>query len=467
MNTKVICSRCKSEIKRIVETCQICLKDFHPSCTKEHKILNRDGKSVICEGNCELFNRTIIGNKTYRRSRKWDDPHDQEELEEEKTMTNRNKSNNNNDNNAKTKKNEMKCDDLSKVIDDYMEKINDKIDKMHLENIKELKHHVKTCVSQELLTMEGSLKDVIKKEIENVKEAFISELQKISKIIQSSSTVISTKGNNYRNQGNQDMSTNMEPKKSLERVVVIPTQKQESAITMSQLTNRVDIIGLGIGVNKMKTGIDGKIILEVEEEREKAILAKEIQEKLGDKYKVNVSNKKNPKVKIVGLEDSIVNSNGEIFINNLIKQNHIILNNSNKDDVKLLKLFKNNKGIGTAILEVKPELHKKILTNTHVKIGWKNCKAFDYINAVRCFKCWGFNHFANKCTKGTTCRICAGNHKEAECQSLVKKCVNCVEWAKKHNLKDWQIDHVATDRHCECYKKILLHEQTKITVNKQ
>lgn len=46
------CFRCKKTISRIVESCKLCLKDFHPKCADSncHKIYNSKNQLVRCTG---------------------------------------------------------------------------------------------------------------------------------------------------------------------------------------------------------------------------------------------------------------------------------------------------------------------------------------------------------------------------------------------------------------------------------
>ncbi|CAD6232630.1 GSCOCG00009246001-RA-CDS, partial [Cotesia congregata] len=44
---------------------------------------------------------------------------------------------------------------------------------------------------------------------------------------------------------------------------------------------------------------------------------------------------------------------------------------------------------------------------------------------IRCFKCWGINHIANRCKNEEKCRKCANNHHENACSSTTTNCVNC------------------------------------------
>ncbi|CAD6229613.1 GSCOCG00012116001-RA-CDS, partial [Cotesia congregata] len=93
-----------------------------------------------------------------------------------------------------------------------------------------------------------------------------------------------------------------------------------------------------------------------------------------------------------------------------------------------------------------------------VRWGWNKYKAYNYVNVIRCYKCWGFDHIANKCVKEQTCRLCAGNHHETSCECNLKKCVNCIEFVNTNGIENVDINHVATDKKCDYDIEILVNE---------
>lgn len=122
--------------------------------------------------------------------------------------------------------------------------------------------------------------------------------------------------------------------------------------------------------------------------------------------------------------------------------------------MKIIKIINVRNQVTTMILEVDQYTHKVLVEKQRMKIGWKNCRVYDYVSVVRCYKCWGYSHFATECKNETTCKKCAGNHQYNECQNSIKKCVNCSKSAKKLNLSI-ACDHEATDIECESYKRMV------------
>lgn len=69
------------------------------------------------------------------------------------------------------------------------------------------------------------------------------------------------------------------------------------------------------------------------------------------------------------------------------------------------------------LMEVDPYTHKGLIEKGKLLVGWKVCRIYDYIGILRCFNCYGFNHFARDCRNERSCRKCAGNHIEKDCKS--------------------------------------------------
>lgn len=61
MDTKgVKCMQCRKDIKAVIHECKYCLKSFHPSCAKIHKVINSKDQMVPCKGQIEII---IISNE--------------------------------------------------------------------------------------------------------------------------------------------------------------------------------------------------------------------------------------------------------------------------------------------------------------------------------------------------------------------------------------------------------------------
>ncbi|XP_017476436.1 PREDICTED: uncharacterized protein LOC108366523 isoform X2 [Rhagoletis zephyria] len=89
--------------------------------------------------------------------------------------------------------------------------------------------------------------------------------------------------------------------------------------------------------------------------------------------------------------------------------------------VKVFKQRRNNSSVCTfsAIIEIEHEKYLEVLKREKINIGWDQCGVYDGLNVKRCFKCLGYNHNANTCTKKLRCGLCLGEHKSDECSTQV------------------------------------------------
>ena len=164
---------------------------------------------------------------------------------------------------------------------------------------------------------------------------------------------------------------------------------------------------------------------------------------------------RNPKIKIVGLAQNL---DVEDLKECLIKQNAEL-----KDITGIFKLVTCKKMIKKylAIIEVDPNTFSKFMALKTVFIQWSECALYEHVNTLRCFKCGGFNHMAEKCKENHPKCLNCGNddHSEKECEQE-PICINCVKVNKKLNLQ-LNIEHSRFDCNCEVYKR-----QVEINKNK-
>lgn len=492
---KYTCARCKKPISYMVESCVHCLRDFHPSCADEktHRIFDDDNNLIPCPGPFEIHNLRRTGKKEFKRRRTLSSGYEKDEVEEN-IINNLNSQSsyvqhiNSSDSNVITIDNSDKVstDSIYNNVETIEHRINDQIDHLDTNNVRLLKDHIKNCIKHEMSGLRETIHVVVHHEINNLTATWkLDILNNIKNLLSNGNNNIN---NNNNNNNNDIISTNNDRQASYsiatkentycdslhsskkrnkqvvsERLLIKPlNDQQKSETTIKQLQENIDVINLGINVNTIKSHSKGKIIIGFEKSSDKNTMTKEIKSKLGDLYEVKEVRQKMPKVKIIGIEDNILNSTEDYFIQNLIKQNELDKIESNFPLVKIWKKFTTRNDRGSIILEVCPTVHDILLQNGKVKIGWKNYKLYNYLNVLRCFNCWGFHHTANKCLKNVTCRKCAGNHDEKSCANDSIKCINCHNLIQKLKLTDWDDKHYATDRKCGCYEKILKKEQLNI-----
>ena len=250
-------------------------------------------------------------------------------------------------------------------------------------------------------------------------------------------------------------------KKSQNKNELIILKQKNNTINAEKVTEvikkNIDPIDLNIGVKKIKSLNDNKIGIICEKKADALSLIDAVQSKMGDNYEIKLLEKKNPRIKVVGIEEEL---DAERLMASLLNQNKHIFSDSIKP--KIIKTFKGKIGFST-ILEVHTPTYDKIINERILRIGWKMCPVYDNIDILRCYKCCGYFHKSGDCTNGMACGNCSSeNHQTKDCTTNSVKCVNCEQANRKLNL---QLDsnHKAFDRTCNIHIKKV--EQVKNKYN--
>lgn len=410
---KFTCALCKQLNLRTPYYCSSCNQTFHKGClVKNHKFKNDKDEFVDCIGH-EVDDNASVFSSASTESRR------------------------------KRKRSIEDCD-----VNDLADTIIDKLEDMGIV-VYSLKEDVTNMVAGEL--------DSFKKEIlESVSEIVKREIQKAlnSNLQQFPDNLI--KSNSVK----QSYAAIARNSKTIS-VVVEPKQKQKGCDTLAAVKSKVKVGNLGVGVENIKKTQSGKVVIGCAEKNDLNILTGELTKRLGENYRIKVSDKKMPKIKILDVEKEVIENESENDIVQMIKkQNELITKENTKMEIK--KKITSDKDTGTLIIEVDPETHKTLIEKIRIKLGWNRCRVYDCISVLKCYKCCGYHHFAKDCQNEQKCRKCAGNHLEKECHSLIKKCVNCTKMKEEYKIADIKTDHHANDPSCECYRRVINKLQKNI-----
>lgn len=349
--------------------------------------------------------------------------------------------------------NDTEYQQMEQQLEDKIDTIVMKIEEISEKNLASIKTEIKENIKQEYLILKNTLQELFETKLLKITSIISVELDIIKKAIAQVPMRNLNKDSTSTNQNSYSSvvknKTSDTKKFNSQRIIIQHTnQQQDSAETANMIKNKVDIAKLGIGVNKIVNSDRGKVIIDVDKEADKVTLLNEIQNKLGDNVTTKSVMRKLPKLKIINVEEGILQMDEKDIIEKLSNQNDIN-NDSNVTNIKLIKKYSTKQGFGSILIEVSPEVHKSLLQKVKINLDWKKYRVFNFVDIVRCFKCWGFNHFKDKCTKNVTCRKCAGNHSDKECDSKELKCVNCKNSMTKNKLTDCDIHHEATNHNCQ------------------
>lgn len=201
-------------------------------------------------------------------------------------------------------------------------------------------------------------------------------------------------------------------------------------------------------LNRVKTTKDGGVVVECISSADRNKLISNAKAQFGDKFDVTIPIKV-CRIRICGLSDNPTDPTR--LITTLHNQNaEIVLSDAS---IKVVHSFplKNKLRFGV-ILEVDCDTARRLLDAKRVFVDWEKCVDYEDLNIRRCYKCWGFNHTAAKCSATHfSCSKCSEKHQTAECTSTVEKCIACIGMASaRHLLLD--VNHMATSSECPTYR---------------
>ncbi|XP_052748288.1 uncharacterized protein LOC128200104 [Galleria mellonella] len=200
--------------------------------------------------------------------------------------------------------------------------------------------------------------------------------------------------------------------------------RKTSEDVIKQVKQSVNVIELGIGVNRITKIKNQKVIMSCSSQEERKALQNAIREKC---TQVSAKSAKDrlPQVKLLGVINDLTNDQVEKA---LINQNKRLLSSVQTDST--VKVVRRTKGrtqeTNNIILEVSPIVWNAV-KGQKLHIGLQSVQAVDQSPIVQCYKCMGYNHKAADCKDQVKCGYCAKNHDTRECRSRdsLPRCCNC------------------------------------------
>lgn len=116
------------------------------------------------------------------------------------------------------------------------------------------------------------------------------------------------------------------------------------------------------------------------------------------------------------------------------------------------------------VVEVNSDEYKQLIEMRKLRLPWRECRIFEHLYIVRCYKCCGFQHKSNGCQQNQKCGSCSGSHKFSECKTKSECCVNC-KAANDKQKKNLDTNHNAWSKNCPILKRHLSKLVHKIEYN--
>lgn len=284
-----------------------------------------------------------------------------------------------------------------------------------------------------LVYMDSNLK--IGQNISEIKKMVEEKISNIEEIVSGS------------NKFDHNLKSKSYAKAAGEVLIIKPRQKQESNVTKEAIKKSFSPARLEVGIAEMKGLKEGGILIKCNSKDDVEKVKSATEKKLKRNYDIKFQEQRNPKIKIVGMEEEM---DKETVENMIRKQNAHIIKENHQLDIKVIRKMKTRY---MAIAECDPTSFGSIMENGKLCIGWSMCSVYEYVPVFRCYKCGNFDHKANECTAEDRCLHCTTvSHNTGDCHSDQYKCFNCVSMNEKFKL-NLKVDHNIFDINCPVYRK--------------
>ncbi|XP_070526504.1 uncharacterized protein [Cardiocondyla obscurior] len=230
---------------------------------------------------------------------------------------------------------------------------------------------------------------------------------------------------------------NMEPRQQTETIEVAPTRENEkdyadATATKQAVLKTIKPDEMGIKIDRLIRGRNKTIKIVAP----KGELNKMKQALTNAGMEIKTFDNMNPRLII---RDIPTTTNKEEAMQCLMKQN---LEGVADDEIKMVYFYPPEKRKSTnMIIEVTPEIRRRLLARGRIYMGWSSCRIMDHIRVTQCYKCLAIGHIAKVCrAEKDICGHCAGDHESRACNKKeTLKCHNCTK------AKLTELDHSAFD----------------------
>lgn len=242
--------------------------------------------------------------------------------------------------------------------------------------------------------------------------------------------------------------------------MIKPKTKQQCAQTLETISNKFD--KSAVNVCGTRNARDGGIVLRCDNVTETMKIKQLVADNMGDDYEVILPKVKLPRLRISDVDPDIPKE--EILSE--LKSHNPTISNMNLRLITVLecKCKYNDSIYNDIVVEVSSEEYKQLIEIKKLRLPWRECRIFEHLFLVRCYKCCGFQHKSNVCQLNQKCGSCSGSHRFSECKTRRKCCVNCTAANDKQNM-NFDTNHTAWNKNCPILKRHLTKLVNEIEYN--
>lgn len=251
-----------------------------------------------------------------------------------------------------------------------------------------------------------------------------------------------------------DVTGNKVPRAKEFKILIEKANPDSTEDTKTLFKNAINPRKLRVGIKTFRGTKSGDLIISSEAEADLNLIKNEIDIKHGNNLRAKTLKKHNPTVIIKNIPQELENDE---IVPTITEQNRL-----QNENIKLKTILTNQHKIKNgethikvwkhAVVEMTPKARKMLAGRAFVDMV--TCSVEDYHSAPRCYVCSRIGHTKKFCTAvQPTCPLCTGPHSLRECQAEAHKCVNCVRFNNRVDVKR-RVDanHPALSTKCPSYK---------------
>ncbi|KAJ8912980.1 hypothetical protein NQ315_000037 [Exocentrus adspersus] len=207
-----------------------------------------------------------------------------------------------------------------------------------------------------------------------------------------------------------------------EGALVVSSKEEESATRLAQqLAVKIRSKDINGPPPVVRIIMDGKLVIVPKDNEQKLKLEENLKKVRGVEFVERKSG--DPLIMISGVEKGM---GDEELVGKLIRQNEQNFENSNAEDVKIIRRTTcRNPWKENIILRTKLENFKNIVKRGKIELDCQLHFVEEYLGLPICYRCCRFGHVAKYCKEKMVCYKCTGEHDGKGCQSDTRTCANC------------------------------------------